>query len=98
MPLESEIESYKKKQIDKYRKSTAEYFDAETKNLKLIIEKQKSLYANIETSQIGNYERLLKKKEQQKDELISSMTNLVRNSNYYIQSIVILNAKYKHVG
>ena len=95
MPLESEIESYKKKQIDKYRKSTAEYFDAETKNLKLIIEKQKSLYANIETSQIGNYERLLKKKEQQKDELISSMTNLVRNSNYYIQSIVILNAKYK---
>jgi len=95
MPLESEIESYKQEQIDKYRKSTAEYFDAETKNLKLIIEKQKSLYGNAETSQIVNYEKLLQKKEIQKDELISSMTNLVRNSNYYIQSIVILNTKYK---
>jgi ABC-type multidrug transport system fused ATPase/permease subunit len=95
MPLENEIESYKQEQIDKYRKSTAEYYDAETKNLKLIIEKQKNLYDNAETSQIGNYEKLLKKKELQKDELIASMIKLVSNSNYYIQSIVILNTKYR---
>jgi len=95
MPLESEIETYKQEQIDKYRKSTAEYYDAETKNLRLIIEKQKSLYGNAETSQIVNYEKLLQKKKLQKDELITSMTHLVSNSNYYIQSIVILNTKYR---
>ncbi len=94
-PLENEIAVYKQEQISKYRKSTAEYYDAETKNLKLIIEKQKKLYSNAETSQIGNYEKLLQKKELQKDELITSMTNLVSNSNYYIQSIVILNTKHK---
>jgi len=95
MPLESEITSYKQEQIDKYRKSTSEYYDAETKNLKLIIEKQKNLYSNSETSQVVNYEKLMAKKELQKDELIASMILLVNNSNYYIQSIVILNTKYK---
>jgi ABC-type multidrug transport system fused ATPase/permease subunit len=95
MPLEDEIKNYKQEQIDKYKKSTSEYYDAETKNLKLIIKKQKNLYDNAETSQIGNYEKLLKKKELQKDELIASMIKLVSNSNYYIQSIVILNTKYR---
>ena len=95
MQLENEIETYKQEQIDKYIKSTSEYYDAETKNLKLIIEKQKNLYTNAETSQIGNYEKLLQKKELQKDELIASMIHLVSNSNYYIQSIVILNTKYR---
>jgi len=95
MPLESEIENYKQEQIEKYRKSTAEYYDAETKNLRLIIEKQKILYTNSETSQIYNYEKLLQKKEIQKDELIASMIQLINNSNYYIQSIVILNTKYR---
>jgi hypothetical protein len=95
MPLESEIESYKQEQINKYSKSTAEYYDAETKNLRIIIEKQKILYANGETSQISNYEKLLQKKELQKDELIASMIQLVSNSNYYIQSIAILNSKYR---
>ena len=92
--LEKEIEIYKQDQINKYTKSTAEYFDAETKNLKLIIEKQKNLYTNVETSQVANYKMLLQKKELQKDELINSMTRLVNNSNYYIQTIVILNSKY----
>lgn len=95
MPLESEIESYKQVQIDKYRKLTAEYYDAETKILRLIIEKQKHLYANAKTSQIGNYEKLLQKKELQKEELIASMIKRVSYSNYYIQSIVILNTKYR---
>jgi len=95
MPLESEIESYKQEQIDKYRKSTTEYYDTETKNLRLIIEKQKNLYANVETSQIENYVKILQKKEIQKDELIASMIHLVSNSNFYIQSIVILNTKYR---
>ncbi len=95
MPLEDEIENYKQEQIDKYRKATAEYYDAKTKNLKLIIQKQKKLYASGETPQIGNYEKLLKKKELQKDDLIASMVSLVSNSNYYTQSIVILNTKYR---
>lgn len=95
MPLESEIETYKQEQIIKYSISTAKYYDAETKNLRLIIEKQKYLYSNAAISQINNYEKLLKKKELQKDELIASMVQLVSNSNYYIQSIVILNSRYR---
>lgn len=93
--LENEIAIYKQEQISKYKQSTTEYFNEETKNLKLIIEKQKALYTNAETSQIENYKKLLEKKELQKDELIYSMTSLVNNSNYYIQSIVILNTKYR---
>lgn len=93
--LENEIAIYKQEQISKYKQSTTEYFNEETTSLKLIIEKQKLLYTNAETSQIENYKKLLEKKELQKDELITSMTNLVNNSNYYIQSIVILNSKYR---
>jgi hypothetical protein len=92
--LEREIEIYRQEQIDKYTKSTIEYFDTETKNLKLIIEKQKSVYSNAGFYQVENYEKLLQKKEIQRSELINSMTNLVHNSNYFIQSIVILNTKY----
>lgn len=93
--LQNEIGIYKQEQISKYKQSTTEYFKGETKNLKLIIEKQKLLYTNAEQSQIDNYKKLLDKKEIQKNELITSMTNLVNNSNYYIQSIVILNSKYR---
>lgn len=96
MPLESEIETYKQDQINKYKKATAEYYDAETKNLQLIIEKQKELYINAETSQILNYQKLLEKKELEKDKLIASMINLVSDSNYYIQSVLILNTKYSY--
>lgn len=93
--LEKEIEIFKQKKIEKYTLSTEDYFNEETKNLKLIIEKQKHLYSNSETSQVVNYEKLMVKKELQKDELIASMILLVNNSNYYIQSIIILNTKYK---
>jgi len=95
IPLESEIETYKQEQINKYSQSTVQYFDAESKNLKLIIEKQRLLYGNAAAGQIDNYINLLEKKEIKKEELIVSMTNLVSNSNYYIQSIVILNTKYR---
>jgi ABC-type multidrug transport system fused ATPase/permease subunit len=95
IPLESEIESYKQEQLDKYKKTTVEYYDAETKNLRIIIEKEKKHYTNIESSQIHNYEKFLQEKELQKDDLIASMTNLISKSNYYIQSIVILNTKYR---
>ncbi|MDP3930672.1 MAG: DUF4407 domain-containing protein [Bacteroidota bacterium] len=93
--LENEIAIYKQEQISKYRQSTTEYFNEETENLKLIIKKQELLYKNTETSQVEHYTKLLEKKELQKDELIASMKNLVNNSNYYIQSIVILNTKFR---
>ena len=95
VPIDDEILSYKHEQIEKYRKSTTEYFDAETNDLKKIIEKQKKIISSLETNQIDNLEELLKKKELQKEELITSMIYLVSNSNYYIQSIVILNTKYR---
>jgi ABC-type multidrug transport system fused ATPase/permease subunit len=94
-PLEHEIGTYKQEQIEKYRKSTSEYYDIETKNLTLIIEKSKNLNANSETNQIEDLEKLLQEKELQRNKLIVSMINLVSNSNYYIQSIVILNTKYR---
>lgn len=95
IPLDNEIEMYKLEQIEKYRQSTTDYFDAETKNLKSIIEKQTKLYGTDATSQVANYVNLLQKKESEKIQLISSMKELVSDSNYYLQSIIILNTKYR---
>lgn len=94
--LKVEIEQYKKEQIIKYTQSTTAYFNEETKNLKLIIEKQRANYSDSYTSKIDNYSMLLEKKENQKNELIFAMINLVNNSNYFLQSIVILNTKYSY--
>ena len=93
--LEDEIILYKQEQIDRYKQSTTEYYDAETENLRTIIKKQKLLYGNSEYSQIETYEGMLRKKQVQKEELIISMINLVNNSNYYIQGIAILSTKFK---
>lgn len=93
--LESEVEGLKQQQINSYMKFTTEYYDAETKKLSQIISRQKALYNNSETSQIDKYENLLQKKESQRDKSIASMMHLVRSSNYYIKSIIILNRKYK---
>jgi ABC-type multidrug transport system fused ATPase/permease subunit len=93
--LENEIVIYKQEQINKYKQSTTEYFNEETKNLNLIIKKQELLHKNTETSQVEKYIELLEKKEIKKNELIASMVNLVNKSNYYIRSIEILNTKYR---
>lgn len=92
--LGNEIANYKQEQIQKYTALTNEYFESETHQLKLIIEKQKKLYGNSATGQVEQYEQLLLKKENHKEVLISQMENLVEHSNYYIQSLLILNTKY----
>lgn len=92
--LSNEIATYKQEQIQKYTQITSEYFDNETHQLKIIIEKQKKLYGNSATGQVEKYEQLLVEKRKQKEVLISQMENLVEHSNYYIQSILILNTKY----
>jgi hypothetical protein len=94
--LKNEIKVYKQDRIIEYKRSTITYFNEETKNLKLIVEQQRMLYTDTVNSQIRNYKELLRKKERKKDELIASMIHLVGNSNYYVQSIVILNTKYRN--
>ena len=89
-PLEQEIIGYKQAQIQKYIQTTDKYFNNEIKKLKLDISEHEKIsqYTNVE--QLKNYKNRLQKKE-----LIASMIKLVSNSNYYIQSIVILNTKYR---
>jgi ABC-type multidrug transport system fused ATPase/permease subunit len=94
-PLEKEIAEYKQLQIQKYIQNTDKYFNNEIRILKLEISEHEKIseYSNVE--QLENYKNRLQKKQHQKDELIESMMQLVSNSNYYIQSIVILNTKYR---
>jgi len=92
--LGNEIANYKQEQIEKYTTLTDEYYASEMQQLKVIIEKQKKLYGSSATGMVEQYEKYLDKKENQKQVLISQMENLVEHSNYYIQSILILNTKY----
>ncbi len=93
-PLGEEIAQYKNEKINKYNAITNEFFDGESDQIKLMIEKRKKLNEGSENVEIEKYRQNLIKKENQKNELISKMSNLVQNSNYYVRSIGILNSKY----
>jgi hypothetical protein len=95
IPLEYEIMEYKKGKIEKNKLITEQNFKEETENLKATIEKQIKLYGTDQIPVIQQYQQLLKKKEERKVELISTMKVLVNESNYYLQSVIILNRKYK---
>jgi hypothetical protein len=92
--LRKEIEQFRQKQITLYTTSTTEYFDSETANMRSIIDRQQNLGMDNSATQIQVYEELINKKEEQKQKLIRSMTLLVNRSNYYIESIKILNVSY----
>ncbi|MEZ5003443.1 MAG: DUF4407 domain-containing protein [Chitinophagales bacterium] len=95
IPLKKEIQNYKYQKIDKYTQSTISYFDDETNNLKLIIDKQKEISSISSDATIDQYQKLIKKKEIQKVELIHSMETLVNNSDFFLQRISILSCKYE---
>ncbi len=92
--LSGEISQYKQEQLQKYTAITSEHFDNETKQLKEIIESRKRLYGDSNDNQTEKYQLLINQKDNQKRELLSEMESLVQNSNYYVQSIVILNTKF----
>lgn len=93
-PLATEIASYKQEQLAKYKTITSGYFENERKQLQETIDKQKAFAGDFDKPEIEKNEMLLKFKEEQKKVLMNEMENLVEHSNYYIQSIVILNRKY----
>ena len=93
--LENEIVEYKQLQIQKYIKTTDKYFNNEIKELKMKISELEILSKYTNVRKLNSCKKRLKNKELQKKELILSMNNLVSFSNYYIQSVVILNTKYK---
>lgn len=94
LPLGEEIARYKHEKINEYNALTAEFFDGETEQIKLLIEQRGKLNDGSEIAEIEKYRQILIKRENQKNELISKMSNLVQNSNYYVRSIGILNSKY----
>jgi hypothetical protein len=93
-PLEYEIAEYKQLQIQKYIQTTNKYFKDEIGKLKFEISEHEKISEYTNAEQLVNCKNRLHKKELQKAELIASMIQLVSNSNFYIQSIVILNKKY----
>ncbi|MBK7888514.1 MAG: DUF4407 domain-containing protein [Bacteroidetes bacterium] len=92
--LDIEISIYKQAKIKKYTKITSDYFEQETEQLKLIIDRQTKLYGSSPTGKVDLYVKLLEKKEDQRQELIARMENLVEHSNFYIRSIIMLNTKH----
>jgi len=94
IPLNYEIAAFKEEQLTKYKTVTNEYFDTEITYLNQLIEEQTRLSGSSQNESIEKNRRLISKKEGEKRKLISKMENLVAHSNYYIQSIVILNTKY----
>jgi hypothetical protein len=94
IPLNSEITTFKQEQLTTFKTITTEYFDTEINGLKQLNEEQKRLNGSLKNEIIEKNQLLITKKESEKRELISKMENLVGRSNYYIQSIVILNTKY----
>ncbi len=92
--LELELESFKKDKLERYRNSTQEFFNDEIIVIKNLITQQESLNSVIDEAEKSNFEKLIHSKEAERDRLIKSMEQLVENSDYYIQGIVILNSKY----
>jgi hypothetical protein len=95
IPLSKEISVFKQQQLASYKTITSEYFDTEINDLKQLIEEQKRLNGSSKNETIQKNQLLINKKVIEKKEAISKMENLVERSNYYIQSVVILNTKYR---
>lgn len=93
-PLSIEVAEHKRQKLAEYNRAIEEFFAGETKEIKLMLESQKKLEASASPAKIKQYEKLLMVKENQKNKLLSEMTNLVENANFYIYGIVTLNTKY----
>lgn len=91
--LSSELIKYKTEQIYKYTSSTKLHFEKKKKTLNQLISNRDKHSNNIK--RISIYENILSKEKLQSEGDISSMIRLVNSSNYFIQSIIILNTKYK---
>lgn len=92
--LQDEITSFKKEKLEKYTKQTVEYFDKQIIEAKQELEQKMNLQESTRTVEIEKYYQSLQAKENEKIKLIGDMQILVRDSNYYIRSIIILNTKY----
>lgn len=94
IPLNDEIVRYKEEKLLKYTAVTMTHFDNEVIELRKIIANLEKLSDKPDVLQLRKYQSMIEEKEAEKRELILKMNRLVENSNYYIQSIVILNSKY----
>ncbi|MFN8142792.1 MAG: DUF4407 domain-containing protein [Bacteroidia bacterium] len=92
--LKIEIEKYRVDQIEKYTALTNSYFENENKQLQEIVDKQLKIYGSSPLGMTDQYFAMIKRNESKRYELVAKMTKLVNESNYYIQSIIILNKKY----
>ena len=82
--LHQDIQVFKEEKINRYNQLTDKYLNKE------INEYKKSLTGKNDEF----YLKLIEDRKQKKLQLTSSMEQLVRKSNYYIQGIIILNKKY----
>jgi hypothetical protein len=92
--LNSEISAYKEKKLEEYTAITSRHFDGEINSLEEMIQKIKDVPTEVGAAEIEKYRLIIEKRERQKRDLILKMKALVNGSNYYVQSIVILNRNY----
>lgn len=88
--IENEIDTYKIEQIAKHTANTNTYFSNETHELQSLIKYQKQINPDTITFETEMYSKLTS----DKINTIAQFEELIKNSNYYIKGIVILNTKY----
>lgn len=94
IPVGTEIETYKQEQLQRYTGITEQYFENEVKDLRAAIQQQLRLNNGVNTNEIVKENLLIQKRENEKIDLVLRMRELIDHSNYYVQSIIILNTKY----
>lgn len=92
--IDEELSNYKTLQISKYETITENSFSSELKELKDRIIHRYRINGYQKDDIVLTYEKQLRKKEQQKRQLVIEMRRLVSNSNFYIQSLIFLNKEH----
>jgi len=82
--LKKDIIIFKSEKLEKYTLRTNNFIDKEIKAYQKLLEGSNDPF----------YHKLIENKKKKKAILLASMEKLIENSNYYIQSIIILNHKY----
>jgi len=91
--FKAEVRNYKIQQLDKYIVSTNSYFEAELKEIRSLLDKQKNL-TGLDSLQTKSYAALLGKKKAEKVRLVNKMKILISKSNYFIRGMIGLNTRH----
>jgi len=94
IPLQNDLDNYKRGELDHFESTTNEFFNNDIATLRKVIDDEILSEKPVDMSRLARYEALIGEKEKKRQELLSRMRTIVGHSNYYVRSIVILNTGY----